>query len=71
MASGLSDVIRVADRFYVLASSSRLDDRTQVLKDGETFAVLDRYGDIAPVGAGDLGLYHEGTRFLSRLHLTL
>jgi Glycogen debranching enzyme len=67
----LSDVILVANRFYVLAGSSRLDDRTRVLKDGETFAVFDRYGDIAPVGFGDLGLYHEGTRFLSRLHLTL
>jgi glycogen debranching enzyme len=69
--TGLSDVICVANRFYVLAGSSRLDDRTRVLKDGETFAVFDRYGDIAPVGFGDLGLYHEGTRFLSRLHLTV
>src|SRR5262249_36665181 len=34
-----------------------------------TFAVFDRFGDIAPVGIGDLGLFHEGTRFLSRLSL--
>jgi glycogen debranching enzyme len=67
--AGPGDVIHIEGRYYILASSSRVDDRTQVLKDGETFAVLDRFGDIAPVGAGNLGLYHEGTRFLSRLAL--
>src|SRR5882757_3818860 len=40
------EVIRVGDHFYVLALSSRADDRTRVLKHGDTFAVLDRYGDI-------------------------
>jgi glycogen debranching enzyme len=63
------DVIRVEEQFYILASSSRIDERTQVLKEGETFAVLDRFGDMAPVGIGSLGLYHEGTRFLSFLGL--
>jgi glycogen debranching enzyme len=63
------DLIRVEGQFYILANSSRIDERTQVLKEGETFAVLDRFGDIAPVGMGSLGLYHEGTRFLSFLSL--
>jgi glycogen debranching enzyme len=63
------DLIRIEGQFYISASSSRVDDRTQVLKEGETFAVFDRFGDIAPVGIGDLGLFHEGTRFLSRLSL--
>ena len=31
------------------------------------FAVFDIHGDINPVGPGEGGLYHEGTRFLSRL----
>ena len=65
-SKGLQDLIRVEDRFYILASSSRVDDRTRVLKHGDTFAVLDRFGDIAPVGLGELGLYHQDTRFLSR-----
>jgi glycogen debranching enzyme len=42
-----------------------------VLKQGGTFAVFDRYGDIEQFGAGELGLYHEDTRFLSRLTLKI
>jgi glycogen debranching enzyme len=61
----LDDVIRVEDRYYILATSSLADDRTRVLKHGETFAVFDRYGDIQAPARGELGLYHEGTRFLS------
>jgi glycogen debranching enzyme len=71
MRRGAEELIRVQDRYYILASSSRIDDRTRVLKHGDTFAVFDRFGDIAPVGFGELGLYHDGTRFLSRLGLTL
>jgi glycogen debranching enzyme len=67
----LDDTIRVRDQFYILATSSRIDDRTRVLKHGETFAVFDRYGDIHPGGRGELGLYHEGTRFLSRFDVRL
>lgn len=51
--------------FYILATSSRPDDRTRVLKHGESFAVFDRTGAIQSSGLGELGLFHEGTRFLS------
>ena len=48
----MDEVIHFHDQFYLLASSSRIDDRR--LKDGETFAVFDRYGDILnPVGLGE------------------
>lgn len=67
----MEEIIRVEDQFYILATSSLADDRTRVLKNGETFAVFDRYGDIQPIGLGEQGLYHEGTRFLSRLELRL
>jgi glycogen debranching enzyme len=67
----MDDLIQVGDEFYTLATSAMADDRTRVLKDGETFAVFDRYGDIQPFGIGEQGLYHEGTRFLSRLLLSL
>jgi glycogen debranching enzyme len=67
----VKDVIRIRDEFYILATSSLADDRTRVLKQGETFAVFDRYGDIQPTGLGEQGLYHEGTRFLSRLEVRL
>ena len=63
------EVIRVEDQFYILATSSRVDDRTRVLKEGDTFAIFDRYGDIRSFGLGEPGLYHEGTRFLSGLEV--
>src|SRR5262245_29489144 len=59
------------DPFYVLATSPLADEDTRVLKQGETFAVFDHYGDIKPVGLGEEGIYHEGTRFLSCLLLEL
>jgi glycogen debranching enzyme len=67
----MEEVIEVNDRFYILATSPRVDEQTRVLKQGDTFAVFDRYGDIQPAGLGEEGLYHEGTRFLSRLRLLL
>ena len=67
----MEDVIRVKDQFYVLATSSLADDRTRVLKYGETFSVFSRLGDIESLGLGEQGLYHQGTRYLSRLVLRL
>jgi glycogen debranching enzyme len=58
-------------RFDILAASVVADDRTRLLKDGETFAVFDRYGDIHASRRDAQGLYHEGTRFLSILELRL
>lgn len=65
------DVIRVDDRWYVLATSSRTESQTRVTKHGETFGLFDRYGDIQRIGLGEQGLYHAGTRFLSHYELTL
>ena len=36
----MGDTIRFQDQFYVLASSSLADNRTRVLKYGETFGVF-------------------------------
>ena len=55
------------DTFYILATDASADYVSRVLKHGETFAVFDRHGDIQAVALGQEGLYHEGTRFLSRL----
>jgi glycogen debranching enzyme len=67
----MDDAIRIAERWYVLASSSRTDDRTRVLKHGETFAVFDRFGDVQLIGTGEHGLYHQGSRYLSHLELRI
>jgi len=42
-----------------------------VLKDGETFAMLDPRGEICPETHPDSGIYHRGTRHVSRLELRL
>src|SRR5216117_1537278 len=65
------EVIRVRNEFYIRSSSARVDVRTRVLKQGEAFAVFDRFGDIETFGTGELGLYYQDTRFLSRLTLKL
>jgi len=65
----LEEAIRVGDRWYVLATSSRAGDPARVLKYGDTFALFDRFGDMPRAGTGEHGLYHQGTRFLSRHEL--
>jgi len=62
---------RVKDRFYIVATSSMLDPHRLIIKDGDTFGVFDRFGDILPFGKGEQGLYYEGTRFLSRYELRI
>jgi glycogen debranching enzyme len=50
---------------------SLTDDPIEVLKQGDTFGLFDQYGDIHSLKSGSHGLYHEGTRFLSRFELTI
>ncbi|WNM62183.1 amylo-alpha-1,6-glucosidase [Candidatus Nitrospira neomarina] len=64
-------IIRIGDEHYILATSALADARTHVLKHGETFGIFNRYGDIQRIGLGEQGLYHEGTRFLSKLEFNL
>jgi glycogen debranching enzyme len=67
----VEDVIQVQDQFYILATASRAGERTAVLQHGDTFALFDLYGDIGMFGTGEQGLYHHGTRHLSRFGLRL
>jgi len=67
----MEDVIQVQDQFYILATASKATERTAVLKHDDTFAVFDYSGDIGAFGAGEQGLYHEDTRYLSRFRLRL
>ncbi|HEY3309373.1 MAG TPA: amylo-alpha-1,6-glucosidase [Desulfuromonadaceae bacterium] len=65
----MKEVIQVEDRYYILATSDRAAECQQVLKEGETFAIFDCHGDIQPIGLGEQGIFHEGTRFLSNMEL--
>ena len=67
----MTDIVRVEDEYYVRASSALADDRTRVLKYGDTFAVFNRYGDIEPLGLSRFGLFHAETRHLSRFTVRL
>jgi glycogen debranching enzyme len=75
MASLLSHAGPTADsqeahpNYSIVATPSHVTGGTRVLKQGDTFAVFDRSGDIDPIGPGGQGLYHDGTRFLSGLEL--
>jgi glycogen debranching enzyme len=62
----LTDIVRVADEYYVRASSALADDRTRVLKSGDTFLVANRFGDIEDLGISQFGLFHAESRHLSR-----
>ncbi len=68
--SSLGGFEPVSDRFYILATLP-LTDRALVLKQGETFAVFDNYGNIRLTGYGEQGVFHNGTRFLSNLEMKL
>ncbi|HET9470046.1 MAG TPA: glycogen debranching N-terminal domain-containing protein, partial [Usitatibacter sp.] len=70
-ATPLEEAIRVGDRWYVLATSSREGDPIRVLKYGDGFALFDRFGDIPRAGSGEHGFYHQGTRYLARYELRL
>ncbi len=67
----MEEVIKVHDQHYILATSSRSEERTCVLKHADTFAVFDPSGDLRGLWFGESGLYHEGTRYLSRLQFRL
>jgi glycogen debranching enzyme len=66
----MSEIIRLPDEFYILATASAAEE-SRVLKMGESFGIFDRYGDILQYGLGEQGIYHEGTRFLSYLEFRL
>jgi glycogen debranching enzyme len=61
------DFLAIDKEFYIRATSSLADNRSHVLKCGETFGVFNRYGDIESVGTMQFGLFHMETRHLSRL----
>ena len=58
-------------QFRIEASGGYREPRTRILKHGESFAVLDPFGDMVGGDGMPDGLYHEDTRFLSRFQLRL
>jgi len=63
------EIICVDNKYYILATSSRIDEGNRTLKHEESFAIFNAYGEIEPIGLGEQGLYHLGTRYLSRYEM--
>ena len=67
----MQDVVRLEEHFAIIADKDRPGTPLRVLKHGDTFAVFDQHGDINPDEAAEAGVYHDGTRYLSRFELFL
>ena len=65
----MDDVIKIKSQYYILASSSMANEQTRVLKNGETFCIFDRWGNIGSWSFENNGLFYQGTRFLSHAEL--
>lgn len=58
-------------QFRIAATEGIREPRTRILKHGDTFAVLNDFGDMTADPGSPDGLYHRDTRFLSQLELRL
>ena len=58
-------------QFFIPAATSLQERRPRTLKHGDSFGVFDHAGMIGQAGMGELGLYHDGTRYLSMFELAL
>jgi glycogen debranching enzyme len=67
----MSDIIEVQGQYYIRANASIADTGGRVLKHADTFAIFDRHGNIRPLGFENQGIFHDGTRFLSRWNLLI
>jgi glycogen debranching enzyme len=71
MGAPMPELLRLDDGFSIVAETQRVAGPLRVLKQGDTFGVFDQHGDVVAAEAEEQGLYHQGTRFLSRLELLL
>jgi glycogen debranching enzyme len=67
----MTEILNLEEQFAILGEANRPLSLQSVLKQGDTFAVFDPQGNITPGPSSPYGLYHAGTRFVSRLELFL
>ena len=65
----LDELLKNDGQHYIQATSAPPAERTRVLKQDDTFAVFDEYGDIDSEERPQEGVYSRGTRYLSCLKL--
>jgi glycogen debranching enzyme len=64
-----ADAAGAAATFYIPAVDSLVQIPSRTIKQGDTFAIFDEFGDFGSAAA--YGLFHEDTRYLSRFALRL
>jgi glycogen debranching enzyme len=67
----MTETVRLDETFAIVSEAERATTPVRVLKHGDTFAVFDPHGDIMAAPGSEHGVYHAGTRFVSRLELLL
>ena len=65
----MTDTATSADQFAILTEAERARPQSRVLMHGDSFAVFEPHGDVIAAPGSEHGLYHRGTRFLSRFEL--
>src|SRR6478672_7032772 len=71
MAGAAAEASESDSQFRIEATGAFRESRTRILKHGDTFAVLNQFGDLAGDRGSPDGLYHHDTRHLSQLELFL
>lgn len=64
-------MITLDEPFSIVAEAEPLGLPLRVLKQGESFAVFDKCGNITADESTEEGLFHRGTRFVSRFEVLL
>src|SRR3954463_243047 len=66
-----STIVSANAQFLVPADSSLQERQPRTLKQGDTFAVFGHNGDVISGPRSPEGIYHQDTRYLSHLYLTI
>jgi glycogen debranching enzyme len=69
--ASVTDLVADPSQYYIVTATERRDERTRVLKHGDSFAVFDAFGDVGGIGPHEQGIYYAGTRHVSGLEVRL
>ncbi|HJU45741.1 MAG TPA: amylo-alpha-1,6-glucosidase [Chitinophagaceae bacterium] len=61
----------IENKYHISNDAVNADERNRVLNHFNTFGIFDSLGNISPSGKMIQGIYHDGTRFLNTLLLTI
>jgi glycogen debranching enzyme len=67
----IEDIDQLVEPYSIVAESERHGVPLRVLKYGESFGVFDKCGHITSGDSSEHGLFHDGTRFLSRFEILM